>query len=83
MKPVFQCRFVSAIFKTVKNYNGTQRNILQSQKSRIISSYMCKSFHNTHQLDVQEPAPSALRNKKPKSKNPTSQYFVDLKQVNH
>ncbi|XP_008211400.1 mitochondrial ribosome-associated GTPase 2 isoform X2 [Nasonia vitripennis] len=52
-----------------------------SKRIRIISSFLYKSFHSTHQIHEHEHVASALRNTKPKSDRDTLQYFVDMKQV--
>lgn len=84
MQPTLQWRIASVIFRNIKNHNAGQRNIFQSQKNRILSSYMCKSFHSTHQqLKKNDRVPTALRSKKSKAEKTTTQHFVDLKQVNY
>lgn len=82
MQPIQKWRFVSTVYRIMRNYDNVQKDIFQSKRNRIISSYMCKSFHNTHQTR-REHVPTALRVKKPTAEQFTSQYFVDMKQVNY
>ncbi|KAJ8673378.1 hypothetical protein QAD02_004640 [Eretmocerus hayati] len=74
-------KFVATICRTVINSNSPQRDILLPKRCRIVSSFMCKSFHNTHQMSKNDHVPSALRNMKPKSQKNTPQHFTDMKQV--
>ena len=81
MQPIRSWRFLSTVYTTIKNYERIKKNIFLSKKSRIISTYMCKSFHNTHELQDDQKIPQALRDRKPKSDKNTMQHFVDMKQV--
>ncbi|XP_014210209.1 mitochondrial ribosome-associated GTPase 2 [Copidosoma floridanum] len=73
-------KVICTVYRTFKNYNSIGKNTFPTKKHRIISSYMYKSFHSTHNL-AEDQVPKALRNTKPKSKRGTLQYFVDIKQV--
>ncbi|XP_008211397.1 mitochondrial ribosome-associated GTPase 2 isoform X1 [Nasonia vitripennis] len=81
MQPIFKWQSISAVYRVIRNCNTVQKNIYQSKRIRIISSFLYKSFHSTHQIHEHEHVASALRNTKPKSDRDTLQYFVDMKQV--
>lgn len=81
MQPILKWQSISAVYRVMRNCNTVQKNIFQSKRIRIISSFLYKSFHSTHQIREDEHVASALRTKKPKSDRNTLQHFVDMKQV--